>query len=186
VAAVALKVQGGRISRIEYCVEGVDERWPHDPRLLLIYQNYAHLAMQQAMTRERKDGLQYMSSRDCGRCHLAQYHAWLKTPHARAYSTLAAVRREGDPNCLACHTSGFGARNGFSSVAATPALANVNCQDCHRIDASQMPPSADSSQAIRDKPRRLDENTCEACHTQITAPKFNFKDRVQRIKCPHD
>jgi hypothetical protein len=184
-AAVAIKVRDGKISQIESRVENVDERWPHDPRLLLVYQNYAHLAMQQAMTSERKDGLRYMSARGCGQCHVAQYCAWLKTRHGHAYSTLAAVRREGDPNCLACHTSGFGTRNGFVSSAATPPLANVNCQDCHRIDASQMPPSADSLQAIRDKTHKIDENTCAACHTAITDPKFSFKDRVKKIKCPH-
>jgi hypothetical protein len=47
-----------------------------------------------------------------------------------------------------------------------------------------MPPGADSLGSIRDKTHKIDENTCAACHTPITDPKFNFESRVKKIKCP--
>jgi hypothetical protein len=34
-------------------------------------------------------------------------------------------------SCLPCHTVGFGDPSGFVSVATTPQLVNIGCEDCH-------------------------------------------------------
>jgi 2',3'-cyclic-nucleotide 2'-phosphodiesterase (5'-nucleotidase family) len=131
VGALALKVRDGRITDIDYRAELVNEAWPIDARLLETYQAYAHAAMREALDAERKEGLEYMASEACGRCHLPQYESWAKTNHARAWTTLTKVRRTGDPACVMCHTSGFGTEKGFYTIEKTPQFAN-----CHRCSES--------------------------------------------------
>jgi len=177
VGAVALKVRDGRIAEMDYRVEVVDTSWPLDKRLIQTYQAYAHAAMRRALDAERKAGLQYVSSAECGRCHRAPYAAWKAGPHARAYKTLQRVRRTGDPNCLMCHTSGFGTKQGFRTFAKTPRLAGVNCQDCHRFNEPEH-----HRKGFRFPP--VSKDVCTTCHTPVTDPKFQYGKRLPKVRCP--
>lgn len=177
VGVVAIKLAGTRISQIDYRVEPVDERWPLDKRLLQTYQAYAHAEMRRALDAERKAGLEYVPSETCGKCHTEQYQQWKKSKHSNAYRTLTQAGRQGDPNCLMCHTSGFGTKKGFYTVQTTPKLANVNCQDCHRFNVSE-------HQSPSFQRPKLNEDTCTACHTAVTDPNFNMATRKAKIACP--
>ncbi len=177
VGVVAMKISGAKVTAMEYRLEPAGERWPEDKRLLQIYQAYAHAAMRQSLDAQRKVGLEYVPSDQCGRCHRAQYENWTRTKHSRAYKTLAAAGRAGDPNCLMCHTSGFGTYRGFYSIKSTPRLANVNCQDCHRFNTEE-------HQQKGFVAPKLDEELCTSCHTAVTAPKFDFETQKPKIACP--
>jgi len=171
VGVLAMKVApAGRVERIEYRVEIVSEHWPMDKRLIQTYQAYAHVAMRKALDAGRKAGLNYVPSATCGKCHKKQFTAWSAGPHARAYKTLQRVKRTGDPNCVTCHTSGFGTKKGFRTLAETPKLAGVNCQNCHRFDITADHKSEDFKQM---RPR-VNAEVCTTCHTPITDPKDNF------------
>lgn len=183
VGAVAMKLtDDGRIKQIEYRPEVVDDRWPADDKLMDIYQAYAHAAMRRALDAERKTGLDYVPSKTCGICHTTIYENWLKTRHSHAYQTLVDKGRTGDPNCIMCHTSGFGTEKGFYTFEKTPDQANVNCQNCHRFNvAEHTRPGFDF------KKYKVDENVCTSCHTPITDPKFEeqFKAKLPKVRCPH-
>lgn len=174
IGVVALRLAKGRLQACEYRLEAADERWPGDKRLLQTYQAYAHAEMRRALDADRKEGLNYVPSSTCGACHRKQYEFWKKTPHARAYATLTRDGRQGDPNCLMCHTSGFGTAKGFYTIAKTPNLANVNCQDCHRFNANK-------HEAAK---RPANEQVCTSCHTAITSPKFNYAAMKAKVACP--
>ncbi len=179
VGVIAMKVSGGRIEAIEYRLEAVTKRWPADARLLALYKAYTHVAMRYALNAERTSGLAYVPSATCGRCHEKPYRHWRESRHARAYQTLLDARRAGDPDCLVCHTSGFGTRSGFYTLDKTPGLANVNCQDCHRFDMVQ--------HRTKDfQPPRVTAKVCTSCHTEVTDPKFAFrrKERLAAAGCP--
>ncbi len=177
VAAVAIKADGNKIEAVEYRPELVDTSWPLNGQLLLTYQAYAHAAMMRALDSERTTGLAYQSSESCGTCHKKQFENWLKTRHANAYATLVKVKRQGDPNCLMCHTSGFGTKAGFYTIEKTKQLANVNCQDCHRFNQAEH----NEKGFVVD---RVGKDVCQTCHTPVTDPKFDFKDRQAKIRCP--
>jgi len=177
VGAVAMKVADGRPTAMEYRLELVDDRWPLDVRLLQTYQAYAHAAMRHELDKKRKEGLKYVPSEDCGKCHREAYELWRGSRHARAYRTLEKVGRTIDPNCLMCHTTGFGTQDGFYTLQKTPALANVNCQDCHRFNVPE-------HHVAGYKAPRAGEDVCTTCHTPVTDPNFDYKTRVSKVRCP--
>ena len=177
VGVVAMKLAGGRVAAMEYRLELVDSHWPLDVRLLQTYQAYAHAAMRRMLNKKRVKGLDYVPSATCGKCHEAAYRKWRSGPHAGAYKTLSRVGNTGDPNCLMCHTTGFGTEKGFYTIKKTPELAGVHCQNCHRGNASDHPKEAFSYPNI-------DENVCTTCHTPVTDPGFEIKARLPKVRCP--
>lgn len=177
VAAVALRRDTTGQVKIEYRLEWLDQRWPRDPRLLKTYHQYTQAAWQHYIKQERKPGPIYVPSIRCFECHKQAYQAWVKTKHARAHGSLVKAQRDGDANCLICHTTGFGTRHGFFSVKRTPALAGIHCQTCHDVDAA----------AHREKPGKLPKvkvETCRTCHTPHTDPHWNTEKRFAAIRCP--
>ena len=56
-------------------------------------------------------------------------------PHAHAYKTLVDAKKPGnrqyDPECIVCHTVGFGHETGFRTAEKTPKLKDLGCEACH-------------------------------------------------------
>jgi hypothetical protein len=77
----------------------------------------------------------YVGSERCGDCHKSAYAVWEHTDHHHAYHTLEEAKRPGnrqyDPECIVCHTVGFGYKGGFTHAAETPKLKDVGCESCH-------------------------------------------------------
>ncbi len=177
VAVVALKRQANGETAIAYRLEWLDERWPRDPRLLESYKQYTHDAWEHYVRQERQPGPNYVNSMRCFECHQQIYRAWLKTKHARAYTALVEARRDGDANCLVCHTTGFGTQHGFFSVERTPGLVAVHCQSCHVLDPT-------THRANPGKLPKVRIETCQKCHTSETDPHWDTEKRFAAIRCP--
>jgi len=176
VAVAALQIEAGRIAAMEYRVEVVNDHWPIDRYVMDVYQAYAHEAMRGALAAKQRRGVpKYVPSVSCGRCHVAEYRAWRGGPHRQVWARLVKAKRTGDPNCVICHSSGFGAVGGFRSEEDTPQLAGVNCQDCHRIDL------ADGRCKVPIP--TVGKDTCELCHTPINSPRFDFETYRPRVGC---
>jgi hypothetical protein len=85
----------------------------------------------------RKPGLvNYVGSDVCKKCHDYAYDVWKKTPHSHAYQTLVDAKfpsnRQYDPECIVCHTVGFGHQTGYvNEKRSPPELHNVGCESCH-------------------------------------------------------
>jgi hypothetical protein len=77
----------------------------------------------------------YIGSDSCKGCHGDAYTKWEKTPHRHAYQTLVDAKNPAlnqfDPECIVCHTVGFGRKTGYRDEATTPKLINVGCESCH-------------------------------------------------------
>ena len=61
-------------------------------------------------------GATYVGAEKCGECHTKAYEKWLETKHAHAFESLKHARegakdygisRIFDPECLACHVTGW-------------------------------------------------------------------------------
>jgi hypothetical protein len=77
------------------------------------------------------EGSTYVGSAKCRKCHAKELRQWKKTPHAEAFEILTAVGKEADPECVKCHSTGYGEDTGFVDHATTPELAGVGCEMCH-------------------------------------------------------
>ena len=180
VGVVAMKIDpSGTVTHIEYRSELVSDKWPLNRKLLELYQAYAHAAMREALNKDRVKGLDYVPSSTCGVCHTAQYENWKKSKHSHAWKALQKVKRTIDPNCVACHSLGFGTEKGFYTYEKTPELAAVHCQHCHRINIQDH----ETKGVVK---ASVDSRTCTSCHTPVTDPKFHdlMDKRMSTIKCP--
>lgn len=132
---------------------------------------------------------EYVGSRDgCRKCHLREYRSWERTPHAKAIELLSP-EEQADPNCVKCHSTGFGEPTGFVSMEETPKLANVGCEVCHGPGSLFMDKEImkDHDAAIAAGLRVPDETTCRACHN-AESPTFSgeFDFEVAKEEGIHD
>jgi len=78
---------------------------------------------------------EYIGSESCKGCHSEAYTIWKGTPHSHAYKTLENATnpslRQYDPECIVCHTVGYGYKTGFRDEKSTAKLMNVGCESCH-------------------------------------------------------
>ncbi len=75
----------------------------------------------------------YVGEKKCKKCHIKQHKTWRDTKHAKAFTYLDAEAQK-DPECIKCHTTGFG-KGGFVSAEASGHLQNVQCEQCHGTGA---------------------------------------------------
>jgi len=109
------------------------------------------------------------SPETCGKCHAYEYEQWKKTKHAHAYETLRRTGRHEDPECLMCHTMGYGRTGGFTSMKETPGLAGVTCQACHSVRSDHAEKGVDPEPDIN-----ISSRLCMSCHGPVQSPDFDY------------
>ncbi len=108
----------------------------------------------------------------CRKCHLKEHRSWSRTPHAKALDKL-----EGDdannPECLECHTTGYGEPSGFTSADDTPELAGVTCEACHGAGSAYRDKETmkDHDASVAAGLQMPNETTCLGCHND-RSPNF--------------
>jgi len=168
--------------------------------------------------------IQYVGTHKCKSCHSsskkgAQYKVWQKTKHAQAFETLlsdAAKKIATErglkkapheaPECLKCHTVGFGAggyevkdeafytpaeddRAGKKAAKRMENLKNVGCEACHgpgekyksmRVMKAIFSGDADPADYGLVMPTK---ETCLKCHNEESPSykPFDFDSRVKEI-----
>jgi hypothetical protein len=118
----------------------------------------------------------YESAEACRKCHEAEYKAWQKTRHARAYESIKKARRQDDPECILCHTMGYGRPGGFVSMAKTPELGRVTCQACHVVTADHNDKNVKAEPEIY-----INSRLCMSCHGPVQSPDFDYFVAKPRI-----
>jgi len=115
----------------------------------------------------------YIGSELCIRCHPNEGAQWKTTAHSQAFNTLQIVKRDADAECVGCHSVGYGKPGGFLNFAATPAMTNVQCENCHGMGTEH--------DAFATAAHRVDANVCMGCHTKDRDPDFNFDTHLPKI-----
>jgi len=104
----------------------------------------------------------YAGSVSCEKCHPEEAESWKKTRHAEATRTLEIDHQENNPECLACHSTGFG-NGGYPD--GKEIFGGVGCESCHGAGGGHPPkPMPEAGQAAR---------KCGLCHTKRDSPNFN-------------
>jgi len=143
----------------------------------------------------------FVGSDACKKCHSDAYDVWKESKHAHAYETLVKVKHPGlrqhDPECIVCHTVGFGYESGFRSERETPKLKDVGCESCHgpgsehvknpkdtRWYAEMNPWRAKENETEQEKARRIlkMDQFCQTCHDVDNDVKWKFDLRWPPIK----
>lgn len=117
----------------------------------------------------------YLGVSKCMECHQPFAEGWTKTRHARAFATLKDVGKSGDPECLKCHTVGFGEKGGFYSIEKTPGLVDAQCEACHGAGRDHL---ADFSRPMQP----VTDSVCLKCHTKDKSPDFDYPVYLEKIK----
>ena len=158
----------------------LSERLPDSPRmveLLMLYQQML-LAENLSVDLEREPpatGGMYVGSASCKGCHAETYAIWKKSKHAHAYQTLVSHGHAADPECLTCHTVGFGFQTGFVNMETTPSLPDVGCENCHGVGGNHVKnPQKGYGQVTK--------ADCLTCHTTQNSPKFDYEFYLPKIR----
>jgi len=105
----------------------------------------------------------YVGSETGQACHPNKHDAWLQTRHANALQTLKRIGQGSNPECLGCHTTGFGERGGFVDEATTPQMAGIGCEGCHGPASEH---KGDGTKILK----TVDAEVCGRCHTDAHHP----------------
>jgi len=119
-------------------------------------------------------GFIYVGTSRCAECHGSQTKQWRATAHAAAYASLEEAGRETDPECVACHVTGYGFRGGFVG-ARKPAVLNVGCEECHG-------PGEGHAQSPAVKTPPINGNTCTRCHDAERSPAFDYVKYLEPVR----
>ncbi len=135
------------------------------------------LAVETAEVEER--GPHYATASVCVGCHRPQFARWTFTSHAKAHDTLKSRNEAENPECLGCHTLGFGEEGGFGEL--TPfrlsQYGGVQCEACHGMLAGH--PEEDDV-----RPTPVGPQTCLRCHDPANSPQFDYDVYLRSVHCP--
>jgi hypothetical protein len=130
----------------------------------------------------------YVGTSKCKMCHKGEskgmvWENWLETKHAKAMETLDAEKGEDkNPECLKCHTVGFGTATGYNPETPDENFASVGCEACHGAgaDYKAMKVMKDREQAVAAGMIIPTEETCTGCHNEAspTFKGFNYEEAL--------
>jgi hypothetical protein len=139
----------------------------YDKEVAILFDNLAEV--------EALNNTTYLGYENCTECHQPFIEQWQTTRHADAFATLERVGKSRDPECIVCHTTGYGAEGGFYNITTTPRLTNIQCEECHGPGQEHL---SDYSAPL--KP--VQEATCLKCHTEENSPDFDFSTYIKKIQ----
>jgi hypothetical protein len=154
------------------------EEIPDDPATAVLVKDYYGALKEARVLADEPPqptaGGSFTGAAACQACHPDAYQIWQTGPHVRAFDTLVSRGKDGAPECVGCHTLGYGFTGGFVDGAATPERAGVQCESCHGVGSNHIAnPSPDYGHA--------GEHTCRVCHTAEQSTHFDFDTYWQRI-----
>ena len=120
-----------------------------------------------------KAGADFAGSEACLACHVSAAGVWRASLHARAFATLVEREADADPNCIGCHTVGFGMPNGYRREFGAQKLVNVGCESCHGPGAQHVA-QRQRGETGGAKFRPLGAGDCQKCHHGEFSRPFDF------------
>ena len=170
---------------------------------------------------------EFVGNAKCKMCHNkaekgAQFSVWEAGPHAGAFETLKSEESakiatdmglKGNaweaPECLKCHTTGFGAggyevkcetfwnpeaedKVGAKAVKRMKGLKAVGCESCHgpgsgyKSKKVKLAVIAGEIEASSVGLLEVNEATCTVCHNEEspTYKPFNYKEKIKKVQHP--
>ncbi len=122
---------------------------------------------------EDDSGDRFVGEAACAPCHAGAHRITTESAHAHAFQTLVDKKSEYDPDCLRCHTVGFGSRDGFRSAKNTSTLTGVQCESCHGRGAKHIENMklGNRNSSTFDA---VTPSTCVKCHDVENSENFTY------------
>jgi hypothetical protein len=114
----------------------------------------------------------YVSVTSCRKCHAEAFDSWAMTAHASAYATIAETDQWNDPDCLMCHTTGYGQMSDAESGMIEPKYWNVQCESCHGMGTGH---------SRGKEVAKVPEHVCLECHNQSNSPEFDYASYLEHV-----
>jgi hypothetical protein len=161
----------------------VEEKLPDEPALTELYRQYQQLVRAANLLEKHPrvplpDGLSFVGSKACARCHESEHEKWSTKAHAGAFAALKKVGSDRDPECVVCHVVGLEYESGFITEEKTPHLANVGCEDCHGPGSQH---AGTLGQTALPQPKMK----CRDCHTPERSAGYTGHEREYMQKITH-
>jgi hypothetical protein len=121
----------------------------------------------------------YVGMESCKMCHAKIYSFVSGTDHVKAYETLREKERQFEPDCIACHTTGYKSPGGFNNILTAKDLLGVQCEVCHG------PGSLHVTDNKANKMLHLTKAAeCISCHNPENDDNFVYAEKLKKIQCP--
>ena len=147
-------------------------------RRLGTYRNEQRIRATKTAATEPDTGPHYASSGSCVNCHSDEFARWTLTSHARAWRSLVERGETDNPECIGCHTTGYGEPGGFGELSTTNIrkYKGVQCEGCHGPMGGHPNAGDVASTAIT-------EASCTGCHDEANSPDFEYTKYVAQASC---
>ena len=120
----------------------------------------------------------YASSGACVNCHSDEFARWTLTKHAQAWTTLVRRGETDNPECVSCHTTGYGEPGGLGELndSNVRRFKGVQCEECHGpLGGHPSNPDVTASAVTRE--------SCLKCHDEANSPDFDYDTYLPRASC---
>lgn len=155
----------GEDARVKSLVDGFYDRVAESPALQMVgTPRFVGYALEQKVIMGHN---RYVGAETCATCHVKEHADWLETPHAHAFQRLLQQQKHVQPDCVPCHTTGFGFETGFRIGRDHESLTNVQCEVCHGPGDLHVRRPEKSN--IRRTPT---PDLCQQCHDADQTPDF--------------
>ena len=129
------------------------------------------------------EGATYVGSSKCKKCHIKQYKSWQKTAHATNFEILTMMGQDQNPECVKCHSTGFGEPGGFVDTATTPKLTNTGCESCHGPGSAHIDNKKKDKEYARSTIQGSPGGPCVKCHNpHVTRKEESSKEALPVLK----
>lgn len=155
----------------------------------------------------------YVGSKSCKKCHIKEHRSWAETKMANSFENLKPGERAEaktnagldpdkdyttDPECLRCHTTGYGKEGGFVDVETTPELTGTGCEMCHGPGGTY---AQDQYMSLKNKEYKRTEivavgmtdqitaDTCAVCHntdSPFVGDDYVFDFETRKVEGTHE
>ncbi|GAB4352625.1 MAG: hypothetical protein Kow0099_36820 [Candidatus Abyssubacteria bacterium] len=180
VGVIDLAVKESPARMESYVVRALDQGLADSQRMTVILDDYQKMLkienLLESYPRRDYGEAEFVGDKGCQRCHSFSTWRFRGSKHAHAFDPIAEKGRHYDPECVRCHTVGFGYKSGFITVEATPDLQHVGCENCHGAGSRHIEQPMDLEYG------EVKQETCKSCHDPENSPKFKYDDYITQIK----
>jgi hypothetical protein len=111
----------------------------------------------------------YVGMEKCKECHPEHVESYYSWKYSKNFRVIQMRKKDHDPNCVRCHTTGYGKPGGFTTVEGTPWMVNKQCESCHGPASLHLkaPTKLEHQETLS-----IPKNVCTVCHSGHKHPGY--------------